>query len=69
MKIFAARELHPGEKRVALNPASADKLVKLGLEVAVEAGIGQTIDHTDADYTAKGAAIASDRPPDWRRPI
>ena len=61
MKIFAARELHPGEQRVALNPASTDKLVKLGVDVSIESGIGQTLHHPDADYTAKGATVAVDR--------
>jgi NAD(P) transhydrogenase subunit alpha len=61
MKIFAAREIHPGEQRAALNPASTDKLVKLGLEVSIESGIGRTLHHPDADYTAKGATVAPDR--------
>jgi NAD(P) transhydrogenase subunit alpha len=61
MKIFAARELHPGEQRVALNPAAADKLVKLGVQVEIEAGLGQTLHHPDADYTAKGATVAASR--------
>lgn len=61
MKIFAARETHPGERRIALLPATADKLVKLGLEVVVESGIGLSLNHPDAAYTAAGASVAASR--------
>lgn len=61
MKIFAVRETHPGERRVALLPATTDKLVKLGLEVAVESGIGLPLNHPDSDYTAAGASVAASR--------
>jgi NAD(P) transhydrogenase subunit alpha len=61
MKIFAVRESHPGERRVALLPATADKLVKLGLDVAIESGIGLSLNHPDAHYTACGAVVAETR--------
>jgi len=40
MKISVPKETHPGETRAPLTPDSAAKLVKLGAQVEVEAGIG-----------------------------
>ncbi len=59
MKVFCPREVRPGETRVAVTPASAERLVRLGAEVAVESGLGTTIGASDADYTARGASITS----------
>src|SRR3981189_2423002 len=55
------RETFPGERRVALVPAVIPNLTKAGLQVVVEAGAGAAAGYPDADYTAKGAKIASDR--------
>jgi NAD(P) transhydrogenase subunit alpha len=44
-----------------LTPASAAKLVKLGAQVEVEAGLGLGSGFADADYTAAGATLATDR--------
>ncbi|MCX7819905.1 MAG: Re/Si-specific NAD(P)(+) transhydrogenase subunit alpha [Kiritimatiellae bacterium] len=59
MKVFCPRETRPGETRVPVTPASAERLVRLGVEVAVEAGLGATIGAADADYTARGVQILS----------
>lgn len=59
MKVFCPRETRPGETRVAVTPASAERLVKLGVEVAVESGLGATIGASDTDYTARGASVVS----------
>ena len=40
MKISVPRETHPGESRAPLTPDSVAKLVKLGAQVEVEAGLG-----------------------------
>ena len=40
MKISVPKETHPGETRAPLTPESAARLVKLGAQVEVEAGIG-----------------------------
>ena len=40
MKISVPKETHPGETRTPLTPDSAAKLVKLGAQVEVEAGLG-----------------------------
>jgi H+-translocating NAD(P) transhydrogenase subunit alpha len=52
------RETAPGERRVALVPASVDVLVKAGLEVVVEAAAGQSAGFTDEAYREKGARVA-----------
>ena len=61
MLIAVPRELHPGERRVAVIPATAQKLVRLGADVVVESGGGTGSGHTDADYEASGARIVADR--------
>ena len=52
-------ERRPGERRVALVPASCAALVKAGLEVVVEAGAGLAAGFTDAEYAEKGARLVS----------
>ena len=61
MKISVPKETHPGETRASLTPDSAAKLVKLGAQVEVEAGIGAGAGFADAAYTAAGATIVTDR--------
>jgi NAD(P) transhydrogenase subunit alpha len=55
------REIYPGERRVALVPAVIPNLAKAGLEVAVEAGAGESAGFPDAAYAEKGARILSAR--------
>jgi NAD(P) transhydrogenase subunit alpha len=61
MKIAVPKETHPGETRTPLIPASVAKLVKLGAQVEVEAGLGSGSGFADADYTAAGATLTTDR--------
>ncbi len=61
MIVAVPRETHPGERRVALVPASVPALVKAGMEVLVEAGAGQAAGYSDQQYTDKGAKIAASR--------
>ena len=61
MIVAVPRETHPGERRVALVPASVPPLVKAGFEVLIEAGAGQAADFTDQQYVDKGAKIAPSR--------
>jgi NAD(P) transhydrogenase subunit alpha len=61
MKIFVPKETDAIETRVALDPASAQKLIGLGAEIVIESGAGDRADHRDADYTAVGASITTDR--------
>ena len=61
MQFFVSKETHPLETRVALVPAAAARLVKLGAQVAIESGAGNAAGHLDADYAAAGASIITDR--------
>jgi len=61
MRIFVPKELCPGERRVPLVPKSAGTLVKAGMSVVVESGMGAASFHDDAAYTgAELAAIQAD---------
>ncbi len=59
MIVGIAREQAPGERRVALVPASVLPLIKSGLEVVVEDGAGEDAGYPTSDYTAKGAQVIS----------
>lgn len=61
MIIGVPRESYPGERRVALVPAVIPGLVKAGLQVVIEAGAGAEAGYPDADYSARGAQVASSR--------
>jgi len=53
------KETFPEERRVALTPKVFDVLKKLNAEVWIEAGAGVEAGFPDADYSAKGARVAS----------
>lgn len=55
------KESYPGERRVALVPASVPNLTKAGCKVVVEAGAGLAAGYPDAQYVQKGAEIAAKR--------
>jgi H+-translocating NAD(P) transhydrogenase subunit alpha len=61
MIVAVPRENHPGERRVALVPASVPPLVKAGMEILVETGAGQAAGYLDQQYVDKGAKIAATR--------
>jgi NAD(P) transhydrogenase subunit alpha len=61
MKIAVPRETHPGESRAPLTPDSAAKLIKLGAQVEIEAGLGIAAGFPDDAYTKAGATISTDR--------
>jgi H+-translocating NAD(P) transhydrogenase subunit alpha len=60
MRIGVPKETAPGERRVALVPESAKKLIQAGYEVAIEAGAGDDAGYLDGAYREAGATIASD---------
>jgi NAD(P) transhydrogenase subunit alpha len=60
MRIGVPKETAPGERRVALVPESAKKLIQAGYEVAIEAGAGEAAGYPDAGYRDAGAAIETD---------
>ncbi|MCL7488928.1 MAG: Re/Si-specific NAD(P)(+) transhydrogenase subunit alpha [Desulfobulbaceae bacterium] len=61
MKIAVMKETHQEEMRVPLIPPTVDKLVKLGAEVVIESGLGQTCRFEDGDYENVGAVIGTSR--------
>ncbi len=65
MIIGVVRETFPGERRVALVPASIAALQKLKHEVLVEPGAGVEAGYPDAEYVEKGAKAAASREEIW----
>ncbi len=61
MRIAVMKENHPGERRIPLLPVTAEKLVKLGAELVIEAGLGQSCRFEDADYEKAGATVSASR--------
>ena len=59
MRIGVPKEIHPGEKRVATVPEVAEKLIKLGFTVAIEAGAGIGANFSDDAYRSVGCDILS----------
>lgn len=60
MNCFVPAENFPGETRTALTPQSAAGLVKLGLALHVEPGLGRLSHYPDAAYAEAGATLAAD---------
>jgi NAD(P) transhydrogenase subunit alpha len=58
MRVGVLKEVE-GENRVSIVPGSLKKLNKLGFEVVVESGAGNTSHNSDDDYEAAGGTIAS----------
>ncbi len=61
MKIAVPREAKVDEPRVPVVPEGIAKLVHMGAEVSVEAGVGATVSAPDASYEEAGAAVVADR--------
>jgi alanine dehydrogenase len=59
MRIGVAKEIKPQEYRVALTPAGARELVRLGHEVVVETNAGTGSQFEDGQYESNGARVAS----------
>jgi len=60
MKVAIAKEVHPGERRVAATPDSTRRLVQLGFEVLIEEGAGDAAGFSRAAYEAAGATVTKD---------
>jgi H+-translocating NAD(P) transhydrogenase subunit alpha len=60
MRIGVPQETAPGERRVALVPESAKKLIQAGYQVVIEAGAGERAGYPDAGYREVGAAVETD---------
>jgi NAD(P) transhydrogenase subunit alpha len=65
LKILIPKERQAGETRVAATPETVKRLVKEGLEVAVESGAGEGAYLLDDRYQAAGARIATDLAAEW----
>jgi NAD(P) transhydrogenase subunit alpha len=65
MRVSVPKEIHPGEKRVALTPESVEKIKKLGFEVSVESGAGLGADISDDDYRKAGADVQANAENLW----
>jgi NAD(P) transhydrogenase subunit alpha len=61
MRVAVVKENVRSEKRVALIPEVAKKLVGAGVEVLVEAGAGTAAHFEDPDYTAAGARLTDEK--------
>ncbi|MHB8470220.1 MAG: Re/Si-specific NAD(P)(+) transhydrogenase subunit alpha [Gaiellaceae bacterium] len=59
MRVGAAREWAPGERRVALVPETIAKLAAAGFDVVVEPGAGSEASFPDEAYAAAGATLGS----------
>jgi NAD(P) transhydrogenase subunit alpha len=59
MKVAVVKESFPGERRVALVPASVPPLVKTGIEVLIESGAGEAAGFLDPQYAEKDARLVS----------
>ncbi|MFB2768625.1 Re/Si-specific NAD(P)(+) transhydrogenase subunit alpha [Pelatocladus sp. BLCC-F211] len=60
MKIGIPKEIYRGECRVAATPDTAKHLVKLGFDVLIESGAGESANFTDHAYIESECKIAPD---------
>jgi NAD(P) transhydrogenase subunit alpha len=60
MHCYAAKERSTGEKRAALTPTTGDMLVKLGMDVTAESGLGVLSDYADEAYEKVGVKLTGD---------
>ena len=58
-RIGVAKEIYPGERRVAATPATVHQLRKLGVEVLVQSGAGEGASILDAEYAEAGAHMVA----------
>ena len=65
LKLGVPKEIHAGERRVAVVPRMAAKLAKLGFDVIVESGAGDSAAFTDQAYVEAGARIVADTASVW----
>ena len=59
MRIGVPKESFKGETRVAMTPASANELQKLGYDCLIQRGAGKLSGFTDKDYTDAGVTLVS----------
>ena len=59
MRIGIPKERIDNETRVSLVPVSIPKLAKLGFDVIIEKGAGETSGYSDSEYEEKGATLSN----------
>ena len=59
MNLVVVKESVAGERRVAVTPQTAQKLVRLGADVRLESGVGASLHVDDAAYVAAGATVGA----------
>jgi NAD(P) transhydrogenase subunit alpha len=67
MRIGVPRETYEGERRVATTPDVAAQLIKLGFDVAVEAGAGEHSSFSDAAYRDAGCDVIGSADELWSK--
>jgi len=60
VRVGVPKELEPDERRVALVPETASRLVAAGFEIAVERGAGTAASFPDEAYSDAGAELVGD---------
>ncbi len=65
VKVFVPRERRPGETRVAATPETVRRMIKLGLEVAVERGAGEASLFQNSEFEAAGAILLDNSAAGW----
>ncbi|PHQ78695.1 MAG: NAD(P)(+) transhydrogenase (Re/Si-specific) subunit alpha [Thalassobium sp.] len=66
MKIGAPKETYEGENRVAMTPASALDLQKLGYDCVIETGAGAAAGFSDKAYKDAGVSVAKTAAALWK---
>ena len=66
MKIASPKELDQGEGRVAITPQSAKFLIKMGHEVIIQAGAGDSSRFSDNDYKDSGCRVIKASSTIWK---
>ena len=61
MIIGIPKEIKTGEQRVAMTPANIEFFIDKGLQVLFQTDAGSAAGYPDAEYTAAGATLISDR--------
>jgi NAD(P) transhydrogenase subunit alpha len=68
MKVGIAKEVFPGERRVAATPETARRLIeKLGFDVLVESGAGEAASFPDDAYREAGCEVAAAAAEIWQQ--
>lgn len=61
MRIVIPRESIAGERRTSATPETVKKMIRLGADVAIEAGAGAAVGFDDSVYAELGAEIVTDK--------